>query len=130
MWTGQRSAGQKESYQPWVERGVVTQSQEVMGVYLDGERRQFLQVSPGGYQWKPKQGETVLVLKENQGDGSQHIVGTCGDSGDLNPGDVVISGGGLARVALEGDLVTVTGELRYQGQSLEEYIQGIVRGMM
>lgn len=125
MWTGKRSAGTKECYEPWVERGVVTQNQGVTGVYLDGERRSLLMVSPGGYRWMPQLGEEVLVLKENQGDGSQHIVGACSGQG-LDPGDVEISSGGSAGIRLSGEELTLSGVLKYEGMTLEEYIKKVV----
>lgn len=128
MWIGQRSAGAKEIYEPWVEHGEVTQNGGVTGVYLEGERRSLQVASAGGYRWKPSVGDDVLVLKENLGDGTQHILGVCDVAlGDLSPGDVEISSGASAKVRLSGDKVTVTGALYYQGQSLEEYIRDLVR---
>lgn len=130
MWTGKRSAGEKERYEPWVERGAVTQNQGLTGVYLDGERRQLDLVSPGGYRWVPAVGESVLVLKENQGDGAQHVVGTCGLSVDgLSPGDVEISSGGTAGVRFSGEEAEIFGTLKYQGMTMEEYIKKVLLSM-
>lgn len=130
MWTGKRWAGSRECYEPWVERGVVTQNQDVTGVYLDGERRQLAMASPGGYQWMPNVGEDVLVLKENQGDGAQHIVGSCQTGvGDLSPGDVVISSGGNASVQLLGEDMVLLGQIWVENMSLEDYIKKVVGGL-
>lgn len=127
MWTGQRSAGNRERYDPAVESGTVTQNQEVNGVYLDGERRQMAVASLGGYRWQPTIGEKVLVLKENQGDGSQFIVAVCDQGGeDLSAGEVEISSTGTAKLSLKGDKLELSGELWYENQTFEDYLKALI----
>ncbi len=128
MWTGKRSAGQKERYEPSVEYGVVTQSEGVTGVYLDGERRQMGQVSPGGYRWKPGVGQEVLVLKD--GDGRQHMVAVALTEEALKPGEVEICSEGGALIRLAGDKVEIEGEVFLAGQDFQSYIEEMVENLV
>lgn len=46
--------------------GRVTLPGDPAGVYLAGERRELPVFGPGGYVWRPEEGEQVLVLKTGQ----------------------------------------------------------------
>ncbi len=132
MWTSQRSAGEKERYQPWVDSGEVTLSENVTGVYLDGERRELSVTSPGGYHWKPHVGEQVVVLNANQGDKRVHIIGTEAGEGapDLKAGEVLITSGKGAEMRLtEGDL-RFTGAFYLNGAPLYNHIYDIIMDIL
>ena len=43
--------------------GLVTLGGDPAGVYLGGERRWVAVCAPGGYQWRPRTGDKVLVVK-------------------------------------------------------------------
>ena len=43
--------------------GLVTQGGDPAGVYLGGERRWVAVCAPGGYQWRPRTGDKVLVVR-------------------------------------------------------------------
>ena len=62
MWLSRQSREVSRSRQE-PETGVVTLEGEETAVYLAGERRDLPVLSPGGYCWRPAEGETVLVLK-------------------------------------------------------------------
>ena len=47
--------------------GRVTLPGDPAGVYLAGERRELPVFGPGGYVWRPEEGEQVLVLKTGRG---------------------------------------------------------------
>ena len=103
--------------------GLVTLGGDPAGVYLGGERRWVAVCAPGGYQWRPRTGDKVLVVKagdqreipclagvrqpEIQGK-EEPLVRITGGSGrmDLNAKGVVLDG---KETALKGR-VTVNGE--------------------
>ena len=61
MWLSnpkQRPAGEEPG-----EIGQVTMGGNPAGVYLAGERRNVPIFAPGGYYWRPKLGDAVLVMK-------------------------------------------------------------------
>ena len=85
------------------ESGTVTIGGSTAGVLSRGEERNVPLASPGGYAWRPKNGERVLVIKG----------GKRGEEDDLDDGEVRIyaeSGGASitlrrnGHVEIEGDL--------------------------
>ena len=104
--------------------GVVTVAAREAGVYLGTERRWLPVMAPGGYRWRPRLGEQVLVVK----------TGTDGESGcilakqeeepdELLPGEVEISGR-ECRVKLNaaGD-VELWGNVKVNGVPIEQMIR-------
>ena len=62
MWTANRKReGRTEECA--ADQGVVTLGGDPAAVYLGGERRWVSLYTPGGYQWRPKAGDKVLVVK-------------------------------------------------------------------
>lgn len=135
MWTAQRSAGEKTRYQPWVDQGEVTLSEEVTGVYLDGERRQLTVSSPGGYHWKPGVGEQVLVVNSNQGDKMVHIIASEREEEPdrleplpvLDPGDVCVTSDGLGRIHLTNNQVRIQGNIYINELHIYEFVTEIIK---
>lgn len=123
MWLGKQVAGQKTGYSSLVDRGTVTQNQEVTGVLLEGERRELQLVSPSGYRWKPAVGQEVLVLQDGQA--QQQIVGVMEDNSQITAGDVEIYASGGAKINLSGDVLSLSGKIYVNGESLEDYIRRI-----
>ena len=61
MWTANRKReGRTEECA--ADQGIVTLGGDPAAVYLGGERRWVSLYTPGGYQWRPKAGDKVLVL--------------------------------------------------------------------
>ena len=105
-------------------------------VYLGGERRWVSLYTPGGYQWRPKAGDKVLVVKAGDHRELPCLVGKRPDAlseeDELPPGSVRIhSGTGVVLLdedglTLKGDEVALEGDIYVNGQELEAYIQDIV----
>lgn len=111
--------------------GVVTAGGEQAGVYVDAERRWLPVLAPGGYRWRPKAGEQVLVLKTGADGESACILARQEDeTADLQPGEVELTGPGCA-VRLGGaGQVALTGTVTVNGTALEVMIQNAVAQAM
>ena len=101
------------------EVGRVTLGGEPCGVALGGERRLLPVYAPGGYRWRPRVGEQVLVLKAGEDREEPCVVGAAQPPGELKPGEVELTGGAVTlRLGQEG--------LFLNGVALEDYVQSIV----
>ena len=135
MWLSRqgRAAG---SVQDHARLGEVTVSGNPAAVYLGGERRWVSLYAPGGYQWRPKAGDKVLVVKAGDHRELPCLVGKRPDwtaqEEELPPGSVRIhSGTGTVLLSeegltLKGDEVALEGEITVNGQELEAYIEAVV----
>lgn len=56
MWTSERSR-KRPVEEAAADTGAVTLGESPAGVYLEGERRGAQVYSPGGYRWRPAQGD-------------------------------------------------------------------------
>ena len=102
--------------------GEVTISGDTPAVELDSERRNLEVYAPGGYRWRPAQGQKVLVLKA---DGAACIAGTPAPGG-LEPGEIQLESAGGAKLRLDNSgTVTVTGSLAVGGTELTQLIRTI-----
>ena len=135
MWTSNRKLeGRVEECA--ADQGVVTLGGDPAAVYLGGERRWVSLYTPGGYQWRPKAGDKVLVVKAGDHREIPCLVGKRPDElseeDELPPGSVRIhSGTGVVLLdeeglTLQGDEVALEGDIYVNGQELEAYIQDIV----
>ena len=135
MWTSNRKReglGQECA----ADQGIVTLGGDPAAVYLGGERRWVSLYAPGGYQWRPKAGDKVLVVKAGDHREIPCLVGKRPDElseeDELPPGSVRIhSGTGVVLLdeeglTLQGDEVALEGDITVNGQSLQSYIQNIV----
>lgn len=116
-----------------VETGEVTLSGETVAVELDSERRELPVYAPGGYRWRPKPGQKVLVLKTAEG---PCVVGTP-SAGGLNEGETGMAVEGGAEVVLKEDgliamerNVEIGGTLTVGGEELEAKIRRIVSDIL
>ena len=135
MWTS-KPAPRLPSEEPWADTGTVTLGGDPAAVYLGGERRWVSLYTPGGYQWRPKAGDKVLVVKAGDHRELPCLVGKRPDAlseeDELSPGSVRIhSGTGVVLLdedglTLKGDEVALEGDIYVNGQELEAYIQDIV----
>lgn len=125
MWTSGK--GRPLAVQePEAELGTVTLGGNPAAVLVGGERRMLPVFSPGGYCWRPAPGDKVLVLKTGAEQEEPCVVGRTQDGGALAPGEVRLSGGGAAAVHVTGAAVELLGEVRVNGQELEELIRSII----
>ncbi len=101
------------------EVGTVTLGGDPAGVSLAGERRNVTVFGPGGYQWRPSVGQSVLVIKAGA-DGEELCIGGCRSDGQtgLAPGEIFLSGGGEqgAGIYLRNDgSVELSGKVLFNG---------------
>lgn len=96
--------------------GTVTISGDGLAVQLESERRNLELYTPGGYQWTPKVGQRVLVLK-NQGE-NPCVVGV--KQGEDAPDEVTVEAGSI----------DLKGQVLIDGIPLETYIAMIVASLM
>ena len=135
MWTSNRKR-EGLSQECAADQGIVTLGGDPAAVYLGGERRWVSLYAPGGYQWRPKAGDKVLVVKAGDHREIPCLVGkrpdVLSEEDELSPGSVRIhSGTGVVLLdedglTLKGDEVALEGDIYVNGQELEAYIQDIV----
>lgn len=117
MWMARRQ--EENQYQAAVaELGEVTLSGTPAGVVLAGERRNVTVLAPGGYQWSPALGETVLVLRTGQ-EGAPCAVGQVREESGLEPGEVYLSVAEGAGIKLKADgTIALTGTITINGKEV------------
>lgn len=117
MWTTEQSR-RLPIDEAAAEVGQVTLEGQPCGVSLGGERRLIPVYTPGGYTWKPRVGEKVLVLKAGSDREEPCVAGLEQPSNALKPGEVEISGGTVRLLLSEKGLFL-------NGVALEDYIRSI-----
>ena len=71
--------------------GTVTIEGEVTAVFSSGEKREVKTVGPGGYEWQPRKGEDVLIVRGGIFGEESYAVGVPEQTGEaLEPGEVRI----------------------------------------
>lgn len=129
MWTSKQT-GRCARTQETADLGVVTVSGQEAGVYLSGERRWLSVLAPGGYCWRPGTGDSVLVMKAGA-DGEMPCIVACQQEQpeDLQPGEVeLFSRGCSIRLSNAGD-ICLEGQVRVNGEKLEDMIQAAGAGV-
>lgn len=122
MWLSSQSRKTQRSGQG-AETGVVTLEGEKTAVYLTGERRDLSMLGPGGYCWRPAEGETVLVLKSGADGEELWVAGVPGREADLAPGEVCVRSG-LAAVLLSNDgTIDLRGDVKLNGTPIEKLFE-------
>jgi len=127
MWTASQMREVKTENRDSAVFGTVTASGAENGVFLGTERRHLPVMAPGGYHWRPRAGETVLVLKA--GDRSElPCILACqpSDTPDLQPGEVELTGPACSVKLVQDGTVRVQGTLMVNGRTLHELIQSAV----
>ena len=105
--------------------GLVTLGGDPAGVYLGGERRWVAVCAPGGYQWRPRTGDQVLVVKA----GDQREIQEKEEP--LEAGAVRITGGSgrmdlnAKGVVLDGKETSLKGRVTVNGERLEDLVRRI-----
>lgn len=86
------------------------------GVYLAGEPAGAAVFGPGGYVWRPEEGEQVLVLKTGQAGEAPCVAGqACGQDWNLAAGEVLIYSGS-ASIRIGGGGIRLTGDVLVNGK--------------
>ena len=97
MWLSQR-AGRGRYVDRSADIGDVTIAETQTGVVLDGEQRALGLTLPGGYAWRPRKGQNVVVLKSADGESLVSGVPVKAAPRDLAPGEVLIRSEGGSSV--------------------------------
>ena len=126
MWLSSQSRKTQRSDQG-AETGVVTLEGEETAVYLTGERRNLPVLSPGGYCWRPAEGETVLVLKSGADGEELWVAGVPGDGTDLAPGEVRIQSRQAAVFLGNDGSIDLRGTVKINGVPMEELFEPKVK---
>ena len=126
MWLSSQSRKAQRSGQG-AETGVVTLEGEETAVYLTGERRDLPVLSPGGYCWRPAEGETVLVLKSGADGEELWVAGVPGDGTDLAPGEVRIQSRQAAVFLGNDGSIDLRGTVKINGTPIEELFEPKVK---
>ena len=125
MWLSKKLAQNSGTSAGSADLGDVTISAGAPSMVVDSEVRGVRLIAPGGYAWRPKAGETILVLKDSGG--QSFALGPPMDeaSDDIAPGEVVLKSdeGSFIRLRSNGDIVLcgnvrIEGELTVNGTSL------------
>ena len=106
------------------------------GVYLGGERRWVAVCAPGGYQWRPRTGDKVLVVKAGDQREIPCLAGVRQPEiqekeEPLEAGAVRITGGSgrmdlnAKGVVLDGKETALKGRVTVNGERLEDLVRRI-----
>lgn len=104
MWLSRKLSQHEMQDVASAQDGTVTVEGGELAVFSSGEKREVKTAAPGGYEWQPKKGEDVLVVRGGTFGEEAYAVGAVGQSADdLAPGEVRIrsadGAGGLVRVS-------------------------------
>ena len=116
MWVAGRLRRTEEPQETTnAESGTVTIGGSAVGVLSRGEERSVPLASPGGYAWRPKNGERVLVIKGGTLGEERYVAGSLGDG----EGRLYAVGGGASITLRRNGRVEIAGELYINGKAYE-----------
>ena len=135
MWTSNRKT-EGRTVEAAADLGLVTLGGDPAGVYLGGERPWVAVCAPGGYQWRPRTGDKVLVVKAGDQREIPCLAGVrqpeIQEKEDpLEAGAVRITGGSgrmdlnAKGVVLDGKETALKGRVTVNGERLEDMIRRI-----
>lgn len=115
MWLSEKLRDRRET-EGAGELGVVSIAGASPAVLSRGEERSLPVLAPGGLRWRPRSGETVLVVKGGALGAERYLVGRVQqESETVEPGEVCIVSDG-ASICLRADgRIELTGELYING---------------
>lgn len=107
-----------------VESGTVTIGGSSAGVLARGEERRLRVAAPGGYAWRPKNGERVLVLRGGTLGEERYVAAALSEAAEsltLEDGEICLfaSAGGAKIVLRNNGRVEIEGELYINGEAYE-----------
>lgn len=114
MWLSKKL--NRETDSPGACVGAVTIGGENAAVFTNREARNLGVYAPGGYLWKPRKGDSVLVIK-GEGESEDCIVATKigGQLGGMESGEVYIHAGGASIYLKNDGSVCINGKLMING---------------
>ncbi len=125
MWVAGRLRRTEEPQETTnAESGTVTIGGSAAGVLSRGEERSVPLASPGGYAWRPKNGERVLLIKGGTLGEERYVAGSLDaaqEQDDLDDGEVRIyaESGGASITLRRNGRVEIAGELYINGKAYE-----------
>lgn len=128
MWLSKKMSQAAREEEPSVSLGVITIGGGSAGAVTGSEKRDMAIISPGGFAWRPKSGQNVLVLKT--GEGESIIAGAVQDSNaELENAEVKIASNG-ASITLKNDgRILVNGNLSVTGDFVVEGSVSVTGGL-
>lgn len=91
MWLSKKLAAHELQDVASAQDGTVTIEGEETAVFSSGEKREVKTVGPGGYEWQPRKGEDVLIVRGGIFGEESYAVGVPEQTGEaLEPGEVRI----------------------------------------
>ena len=113
MWLSRQTAGNRRTAA--ADRGRVTIGGMTPAVYSGAERRNLPLFGPGGYYWRPEQGDSVLILKTGEEGEAPCVLGREA-AGEVAAGEILIANGRGASIRLGADgSIRLTGALYLNG---------------
>ena len=107
--------------------GVVTAAGQESDVYLGTQRCWLPVMAPGGYRWRPKAGEQVLVLKTGADGESACVLARQEEPGEeLQPGEVELYAPGCSLKLGGSGRVDLCGSVYVNGTALDDMINRAV----
>lgn len=121
MWIAGRLGRVEEAQETAaVESGTVTIGGRAAGVLSRGEERSLPVAAPGGYAWRPKNGERVLVLRGGTLGEERYVAAALCETAKemaLADGEVCLFSSGGAKIVLRNDgRVEIEGEVYINGK--------------
>jgi len=127
MWTSSQMKESGGAQRHDAALGVVTAGGTENGVYLGTERRWLPVMAPGGYRWRPRAGEQVLVLKAgSDGEFPCVLARQVQEDDTLLPDEVELVGPGCSMKLTEKGEVALRGTVSINGTALEDIVRSMV----
>lgn len=82
MWLSRKLSQHEMQDVASAQDGTVTVEGGELAVFSSGEKREVKTAAPGGYEWQPKKGEDVLVVRGGTFGEEAYAVGAVGQSAD------------------------------------------------
>ena len=91
MWLSKKLVAHELQDVASAQDGTVTIEGGELAVFSSGEKREVKTVGPGGYEWQPRKGEDVLIVRGGIFGEESYAVGVPEQTGEaLEPGEVRI----------------------------------------
>ena len=105
MWLSRKLSQHEMQDVASAQDGTVTIEGGELAVFSSGEKREVKTAAPGGYEWRPRKGENVLVVRGGTYGEEAYAVGVVeAAASGLAPGEVRIrSGTGTAEIVLHNN---------------------------
>ena len=105
MWLSRKLSQHEMQDVASAQDGTVTIESGELAVFSSGEKREVKTAAPGGYEWRPRKGENVLVVCGGTFGEEAYAVGVVeAAASGLAPGEVRIrSGTGTAEIVLHNN---------------------------